>query len=377
MSRKALESGNDFLRKYNAKNSKRDRQQGMNDGAGNFRKSISTGDLEPTRYLTKHAKERMAERGVSVAHAIKGTAKSGAVIAPNGAVVTVIPEAWSSNRRNEKNASAGKSPRSKSRIAVVPKEDELPKDHALVEVTSVYMGLLLGKEHADILKRTQKYPRTKYAVIDGTLWIWGPNEKVKSLRHDIEVKEQEVIDKYGPPVPNDALPAGHTRRRIVIPEIAAGHVIGKKGNNIKKLREECDSLSISMNSRNIVMNVWGESSAVDRICKAIATSVEKAKRMKKRNQLKTAAVAKRSLEKRMGERQKKAKQKKGESPSLGRKEKKRKQKQAARQARSLLRITKEGKANTDTEKKTQEPKSTKKNKKKKAQGSKKASKQAK
>jgi hypothetical protein len=39
------------------------------------------------------------------------------------------------------------------------------------------------------------------------------------------------------------------------------------------------------------MNVWGESSAVDRICKTFAISVEEAKELEKRNRKKTKAVA--------------------------------------------------------------------------------------
>eukprot|EP00544_Gedaniella_sp_CCMP2646_P000556 CAMPEP_0202508022 /NCGR_PEP_ID=MMETSP1361-20130828/52034_1 /ASSEMBLY_ACC=CAM_ASM_000849 /TAXON_ID=210615 /ORGANISM="Staurosira complex sp., Strain CCMP2646" /LENGTH=48 /DNA_ID= /DNA_START= /DNA_END= /DNA_ORIENTATION= len=48
MSKKALKSRNDYLRQ-------------VNDGTGNFRMNVATGDLEPTRYLTKHAKLQIME----------------------------------------------------------------------------------------------------------------------------------------------------------------------------------------------------------------------------------------------------------------------------------------------------------------------------
>lgn len=87
------------------------------------------------------------------------------------------------------------------------------------------------------------------------------------MHRAIQANEQELIDKVGPPVPKGALPAGHSRRRVVVPQIVAGHVIGKNGNNLKKLREEGESLGIYIYSRRHDMNVWGESSAVERICK--------------------------------------------------------------------------------------------------------------
>jgi hypothetical protein len=127
---------------------------------------------------------------------------------------------------------------------VVPKEDELPKDHTLVEYTSANIGLLLGKKHVNILKLSRNHPRTRYEVVDESLWIWGPSERVKNLCRAIQTNEQELIDEVGPPVPKGALPAWHTRRRVVVPQIVAGHLIGKNGSNLKKLRGEGESLGI-------------------------------------------------------------------------------------------------------------------------------------
>jgi hypothetical protein len=56
------------------------------------------------------------------------------------------------------------------------------------------------------------------------------------------------------------------------------------------------------------MNVWSESSAVDRICKTFANSVEEAKEFEKRDRKKTEAVAKRSLEQKMEQYKKDMKQ---------------------------------------------------------------------
>ena len=48
-------------------------------------------------YLTQHAKQKINELGISQTNALKGTKKSGAVIASSGAVVTVVPEAWAAS----------------------------------------------------------------------------------------------------------------------------------------------------------------------------------------------------------------------------------------------------------------------------------------
>jgi hypothetical protein len=137
------------------------------------------------------------------------------------------------------------------------------------------------------------------------------------------------------------------------------------------------------------MNVWGESSAVDRICKTFANSVEEAKELEKRNRKKTKAVARRSFDQKMEQHKtdmkqfsivldaEKAKQEKGEPMPPSHKEIIRKQKQAAkdaaRQARTL-KFTKKvsetamtekeiGKNDNNTNRKTfREPKETNTNK---------------
>ena len=99
MSGNSFQAGKDHVRKYNARNFKANRKQAVADGGvGNFY-TTRTGDLKPSTYVTKHAQERMAQRGVSHSDAIKGKAKSGAIISPNGAVVTVIPDTWADQQK--------------------------------------------------------------------------------------------------------------------------------------------------------------------------------------------------------------------------------------------------------------------------------------
>lgn len=305
MSKKTLELANDFNWRYNSKNRKANRRrQGIEEKAGNF-SSTFDGDLKPSVYLTKHAKKRMKERGVSVSEAIKGKTKAGAIITPGGAVVTVVPDSWARNH------AMCKAPRSKTRnhrISNVPKKEALPKDHSIVEIKSDYMGHLLGKKHANISKHIRKYPKTKYEVVKGSLWIWGPKEKVECLRCDIKRHEQKVAAKCGPPIPNGTLSADQTRRRIVIPEVLVGNIVGKNGANIKKLREECEITAVSINMQSNVMNVWGEAATVDAVCKRVATAVAAAKSTEKRRRARKAAVAKKSLMKKMEHHKRKQKQ---------------------------------------------------------------------
>ena len=91
---RSCRAGRDFIRKYNSRNFKANRKKAIVDGGiDNFR-TTRTGDLKPATYLTHHAKQRIAQRGVSYADAIRGKRKTGVIEAPDGAIITVVPHAW-------------------------------------------------------------------------------------------------------------------------------------------------------------------------------------------------------------------------------------------------------------------------------------------
>lgn len=308
---KAFKEGDRFLRQYNAKQNKANRKRGE-DGGGNFF-ATSAGDLKPSVYLTKHAKVRMAERGVSQKDAIKGTKKAGAIVSPSGAVVTVIPDAWRTSSTGKGEIAAGKRSRdSRSRVGKkatpVPAEDALPDGHALVKVTlaqpNISVGFVLGKKHSRIQEVMANHPGTSYQVDGATISVWGPSTETGRLQRQISLLEQEALEAsvmiYGPSLPVGDLPNGHTRRRIVVPELAIGHVFGKAGRNIAKLREEHSPAAfINFDRKTGVMNVWGEAPGVENVCSAVAAVVEVAKKTKARIDARKAKAAEKSREKKM------------------------------------------------------------------------------
>lgn len=311
---------------------------------------------------TKHAKERMAQRGVSGADAIKATKKSGAILSPDGAVVTVIPDAWVGSQkkagaRAEKMAKAG----TKALLSIqysgkVPEANELPEGYSLAEIKSPYVALILGKKHMSIKNLLRKFHGTSYHVAEDSLWIWGPNDKVGGLRREIDLIENDAIRTKGPPIPEDDLPDGHVLRRIQVPHKVVGHVYGRKGGKIMKLQEDDIPASINMNEKTGLVHLWGEAAAVDKAYEAIAAVVDEAKAVEKCKAAKGLAAAEQSRDYKMKQYEKdmeafrKAqpdleaevdRQKNQASEPHGKaKESKRKQKQAAKEARTIT-ITKE------------------------------------
>jgi hypothetical protein len=145
----SFDNGDDFLGQHNTKKKNKANKKHKDKG-GNFIET-ATGDLKALRHLTHHAKKRLAERAVSQNDTIKGTKKTGAIMASNRAVVTVIPEAWaaanaerarhehhkqdkSTNRRQHPDIHTQKLPSGCSRIVMT-----LAKSNVL--------GTVLGKKH--------------------------------------------------------------------------------------------------------------------------------------------------------------------------------------------------------------------------------------
>lgn len=310
--RNALSEGEAFLGRYNATQIKGDRKHQEGGDNGNF-VATRTGDLVPTRYLTQHAKQRMAQRGVSQRDAIRGTKKSGAIIAPtSGAVVTVIPEAWAAadkDRKKKKKADMrdDKEGKKVSRPPA-PSADALPDGYARADITLAQkntMGLVLGKKHSNIQRLIAKHPSPEHIryQVDGdrNILLWGPEISVDRLVGEIGVLEKAATETanamFGPPVP-DEMPEGNAHRRIVVPDVGIGHVKGKKGRNISKLRTDHTAALINFDGKTGVMHVWGRPDEVDDICGAVAKITEGAKNAKKRDIAKRVKAAKASNDRR-------------------------------------------------------------------------------
>jgi uncharacterized NAD-dependent epimerase/dehydratase family protein len=148
----SFNNGDDFLGQCNAKKNKANKKH--KDKGGNFIET-ATGDLTALRYLTYHAKKRLAERVVSQNDAIKGTKKSGAIMASNGAVVTVIPEAWAAaNAERARREHHNKEDKSTNRRQHPDMNTQkLPSGYSRIVMTlakSNILGIVLGKKHWDM-----------------------------------------------------------------------------------------------------------------------------------------------------------------------------------------------------------------------------------
>lgn len=270
----------EFLRQYNGKQVKEDRKK-YGGEKGNFFNSPDGSDLVPSVYLTTHAKKRISERGVNQHDALKCTSKSGA-IKKGRAVVTVIPEAWSSSQSKKLDKDKSKSFGSTSgqdvrtgnhRHISIPPSSNLPIGSCKVDILvtdSRVMGMILGTRQSNILTLIQKYSHDiKHKVNGNKIVIWGPEMPVKRVVEDIN----QLKTKYAAMQAPDELPIGHSSKRIVVTKAAIGAVIGKGGKTIKQLREESKA-SISFDSTAGIMFIWGISEEVNKTADTVAKIVD-------------------------------------------------------------------------------------------------------
>ena len=309
--------GQDYVRKYNSRNFKANRKQAVAEGGvGNFY-TTRTGDLKPWTYVTKHAQERMAQRGVSHSDAIKGKATSGAIIAPNGAVVTVVPNTWVDQRKkaraHSRSLHSGRDQRKPpSRINAreqhtlqIPEASSLPGGHSLKKLKVNYLGFVLGSRHSNIKKLIlRKYPGIHYSVVQQDFWIWGEKKKASSLSNDLHALDREAIDAYGPPIPReDTLPNGEVMKRIVVPKNTIPHIFGAHKQKLKKMREEAGS-AVSISAGEIKRNVlciWGRADAVEKTYNRINNAIKDAKVIERQKAEKRRIVAKESQKNKMAQ----------------------------------------------------------------------------
>lgn len=316
MSGNSFQAGKDYARKYNSRNLKANRKQAVADGGvGNFH-TTRTGDLKPSTYVTKHAKERMAQRGVSLSDAIKGKGKSGAIIAPNGAVVTVVPDTWADQQKKARAQSRQDQRKPSSRIDArkkgehitkIPKASFLPKGHSIQHIKLSYPGFILGPSHRNIKKFIAiKYPGISYASLQREICIWGKREKVDSLSRDLQALDRKAIDDFGPPIPEEeTLQNDEIIKHIVVPKNTISYIFGSGKQKLKKMREEAGpAVSINtgeMKENGHVLCIWGRADAVEKTYKEINNAIEDAKVIERQKAEKRRIVAKESQKNKMSQ----------------------------------------------------------------------------
>ena len=321
MSGNSFRAGQDFVRKYNSRNFKANRKQAVADGGvGNFY-TTRTGDLKPSMYLTKHAQERMSQRGVSRSDAIKGKVKSGAIIAPNGAVVTVVPGTWVDQQkkaraqsrslhpgRDQRKPSSRVDSRKKNEhITKIPRASTLPRGHSIQHLKVSYPGFILGPSHRNIKKFiARKYPGISYASLQRDICIWGIREKVDSLSRDLQALDRKAIDEFGPPIPEEeTLRNDEIIKHIVVPKNVIPHIFGAGKQKLKKMREEAGP-TVSMNVGEMkengqVLCIWGRAETVEKTYKEINSAIEDAKVIEWQKAEKLRIVAKESQKNKMAQ----------------------------------------------------------------------------
>ena len=267
-------------------------------GKGNF-VSLPNGDIASARPISKHAQQRIKQRGSSTSGALKGTHNSGAIISDDGKVITVIPEPWKKNAGMIQRKNKVKSDKASVSFFKVPDEQSLPNDHCILSLSipPSVLGLILGKQHSSIKKMTNKCPGTYYVMNDNIITVWGPETNAKRLIQDIESRLDDVDGVIGPPVPEEKLPPGQCKRRILIANYNIGHVLGKGKQNLVKLREDNPTASINFSSKTGEMYVFGEIAGVDKVCDEVALIVDTAKQMRAKENARKERVGKASHDK--------------------------------------------------------------------------------
>jgi hypothetical protein len=275
-----MKTGESFIKQYNhpKKNGAKKPRTG-----GNFTDGLN-GDIVVTTSLSCHARTRIKERGISIGDALKGTQKSGAVLSDNGKVITVIPDSSKKNagtiaRRNNEKPSK-----------VPSKDQNLPVGHCMesIDIPSDVCGLILGVKHANILKMSAKYPRTQYEMNDNKMSLWGPEDEVKALTKDIEVRlnqlmNEERVRRRPPPLPEGELPPGHIKIHWIIAQRNICHVIGKDGKKLAELKKEHPAASIHINSETGQTYIFGEATDVNIVRDKIASITLMANKMRAQN----------------------------------------------------------------------------------------------
>lgn len=296
------EEGEAFLAQYNIKERrKRDAGTGAG-GRGNF-VVLGNGDIVSSRPISKHAQQRAKERGVSISDVLKGKPKSGAIVSDGGKVITVIPEAWKNNAGTMLQTKVKERPEKPVYHSNVPHDKLLPKGNCILSlnIASNTIGVLLGKKHSNIKKMTQGCPGTQYELVGNDMTIWGPEENVKKLMKDIEIIVNDINGFTGPPIPEEKLPCGQIKRRILVAGCNIGHVIGKGKKNLVKMRDDHPAVSINFNCKSGDMYVWGDSVEVNKVCGKIASVAETANKMRARDNAKREKMGKASYDKKISQ----------------------------------------------------------------------------
>lgn len=248
---------------------KKERKEGGRHG--NFSRT-STGDIALQTSLSLHAQKRIKERNLKIVDALKGSKKAGVILSEDGSkVVTAVPEGWSKNAGAVQVAAKGES--AFARQTRVPEMAKLPSGHCILVtiIPSNLVGRVLGQKHSNMRQLAKSRGASyEYQKADSKMIVWGPEEKAQLLLEDIKQNVNRFERVCGPPIPEDKLPAGQTKRVMNIPEENIGLVLGKEKKNLVKLREEHPGASIHFDVQAKKMAIWGERSEVDKVCTLIS-----------------------------------------------------------------------------------------------------------
>lgn len=196
---------------------KKERKEGGRHG--NFSRT-STGDIALQTSLSLHAQKRIKERNLKIVDALKGSKKAGVILSEDGSkVVTAVPEGWSKNAGAVQVAAKGES--AFARQTRVPEMAKLPSGHCILVtiIPSNLVGRVLGQKHSNMRQLAKSRGASyEYQKADSKMIVWGPEEKAQLLLEDIKQNVNRFERVCGPPIPEDKLPAGQTKRVINIPE---------------------------------------------------------------------------------------------------------------------------------------------------------------
>ena len=233
------------------------------------------GDLVMIGHLTRHARQRCAERGISQKQALKSSGiRSSKTI--NAVTATVF-------NKNEKNKKPFK----------IPDVKELPTGHTIsnLAVPTECVGYIIGRAGNTINNLKMKYQVTIIVEESGAttrnVYVHGIPANVKDALDEIQdivnnfqtKKEKSVKRKIASTVPEQrSLPQNYKKSSISISPSVNDLVVSKWKKDIKPIADELNVHSVLQNTRvnyGKAIIIWGETDGVNKAKVRINIFVDK------------------------------------------------------------------------------------------------------
>jgi polyribonucleotide nucleotidyltransferase len=230
------------------------------------------GDLVMIAPLTKHARQRCKERGISAKDAVNRYA-----VTTSQSVNAVIATVVKNNQRQQPQL-------------MPPQSRKLPDGHdvAVVEVRKEWIGRIIGSKGCTIEKLRREHQVNIFVAQNQhsgkqNVHVWGPTEAVEKTLVEVEsilqpLQEEETKrEQRTAPNPNK-LAVGESIKARNIPISVAGLVLGKGKRNVFRIRDSCSvKFEIQQDPKKLKIVFWGKDARVDSAMEMLGGLIGRAK----------------------------------------------------------------------------------------------------